>query len=741
MPKRSVTLAKTAGFCFGVERAMQLVEELLQAGKKVATLGPLIHNTQAVEDLKRRGVTICDDPLAAPAGVMLVIRSHGVERQVYETLRRRGIAYVDATCPFVEKIHRIVARAAEQNLPVLVAGDPNHPEVLGICSFAGAQVYCYQNDKMLIELLENNNFLKNATFVSVCQTTFEKKNWLKCENILKKVCTNPVFFDTICDATSNRQQEAERLARQSDLMVVVGGRHSSNTEKLRSICSAHCPTLLIETAAELAPSALAPFCRIGVTAGASTPGGIIKEVQQTMSEIIDNVEAQETESVAEQMQETPANPTESEVAEEATATAEQNAQPAPDEADVVVVPEQPPVPEKTFEEMTDMEAFEYSLNHMNSDQRVKGVVLAVTPTEIQVDIGRKHAGFVPMSEYSYDSDADATKEVKVGDVLDLMVMRTNDQEGTVMLSKKRFDSTRIWDTLAEAQENGTVLEGKVAEVIKGGLLVLSRGIRVFVPASQATASRGESLEALLHTTVQFRILEVNRSRRRAVGSIRSVLRDRRKEQEAAFWAEVEEGKVYTGKVKSITSYGAFVDLGGVDGMVHISELSWKRIKNPSEVVSIGDVIEVYVKSFDPEKKKVSLGYKKPEDNPWAIFLRDYKVDDVVPVKIVSMTSYGAFANIIDGVDGLIHISQIANTRIAKPQDVLSVGQEVNAKIIQIDEEKKRISLSIRALLSEDETFAAPVDQPAEEPAAEAAPAEEPAEAPASDAAPAEEAAE
>ena len=467
----------------------------------------------------------------------------------------------------------------------------------------------------------------------------------------------------------------------------------------------------IETANELDLNYVSRFRRIGVTAGASTTSGIIKEVQQTMSEIIDKVETTEANASINE-QEIPATQ-ESEVAQEMPAAAEEITQPEA-ESTVDVAHEEPPVPEKSFDEMTDMEAFEYSLSQMNSDQRVKGYVLAVTPTEIQVDIGRKHAGFVPMSEYSYDADADAMKEVQVGDILDLIVMRTNDQEGTVMLSKKRFDSTKIWDNLLEAQENETVLEGKVQEVIKGGVLVMSKGVRVFIPASQATASRGDALEDLLHTTVQFRILEVNRARRRAVGSIRSVLRDQRKEQEAAFWSDIEEGKVYTGKVKSLTSYGAFVDLGGVDGMVHISELSWKRIKNPSEVVSVGDVIEVFVKSFDPEMKKVSLGYKKAEDNPWAIFTRDYKVDDVVNVKIVSMTTYGAFANIIDGVDGLIHISQIANSRIAKPQDVLEIGQQVDAKITQIDDEKKRISLSIRVLLDDEPAVEEAEEAPAEE---------------------------
>lgn len=403
-------------------------------------------------------------------------------------------------------------------------------------------------------------------------------------------------------------------------------------------------------------------------------------------------------------QATPATNPESEVAQESSASTPVAA------------------PEKSFDEMSDMEALEYSLSHMSTDQHVKGYVLAVTPTEIQVDIGRKHAGYVPIDEYSADPDVKAQDEVKVGDVLDLIVMRTNDQEGTVMLSKKRYDASAIWENFCESAGTDEILSGKVVETVKGGVLVMSKGIRVFIPASQATASRGESLDDLLHQTVRFRILEVNRQRHRAVGSIRSVLRDERKEQEAEFWNNIEEGKVYTGKVKSLTSYGAFVDLGGVDGMVHISELSWRRIKNPSEVVSVGDVIEVYVKSFDPEKRRVSLGYKKAEDNPWSIFLRDYSEGDVVKAKIVSMTAYGAFANIIEGIDGLIHISQISHDRIGKPQDVLTVGQEVEAKITQIDTERKRISLSIKALTEPEEPV---VEEAAvEEAAAEEAPAEE-----------------
>lgn len=374
------------------------------------------------------------------------------------------------------------------------------------------------------------------------------------------------------------------------------------------------------------------------------------------------------------------------------------------------------VPEKSFDEMSFEEALEASLNNLNTDQRVKGVVLSVGPTEVQVDIGRKHAGYIPANELSNDPNANPEDLVKVGDVLDLIVMRTNDQEGVVTLSKRRYDAMLGWEKIVAAKEENTVLEGVVTEIIKGGLLVISHGSRVFIPASQATAFRGDPLEDLLGKTVQFRVLEINRGRR-VVGSIRSVLRDQRKAMSEELWKTIAVGNHYTGRVKSLTSYGAFVDIGGVDGMVHISELSWQRIKHPSEVVNVGDTIEVTVKDVDFEKKKISLTYKKAEDNPWEILKRDYNVGDVVDAVIVSMTTYGAFARVIPGIDGLIHISQIADHHVEKPSDELKIGEEVKVKIIEIDFDRKRVSLSIRALKE--------ADAPAEEEAGEEQQAEEP----------------
>ena len=648
-----ITLAKTAGFCFGVDRAVNMVENLLAEGKKVCTLGEIIHNTQLVEDLRRRGARVVSSPSEVNDGETLVIRSHGVANEVYETAKKLGIDIADATCPFVAKIHKIVSNT---DALVLIAGDPNHQEVLGIVGHCKSKCYVFKNEEELENLL-NSEFLSGVNdIILVSQTTFNKEIFEKCKKILKKVYTNAQIFDTICSATSERQKEAALLAAENDAMVVVGGKHSSNTAKLYDVCSKYCSkTFFAETAKELDCSKLCFAEHIGVVAGASTPAGIIKEVITTMEEILQPVEqAEEKEAVR-----------------------------------------------KSFDEMTDEEAFEESLNSLNSDQKVKGEVLAVKPTEILVDIGRGLTGYIPADEYSYDSNLDLTEAVKVGDVLDLIIMRTNDQEGTAMLSKRRYDAIAGWDKIVSAKESGEIINGTVTDVIKGGVMVATDGARIFIPASQATATRGESLEDLKGTEVSFRIIEIGRGRR-AVGSIRSVLREQRKEQLAKLWESISEGDRFTGVVKSLTGYGAFVDIGGVDGMVHISELSWQRIKHPSEVVSVGDEIEVYVKALDAEKKKISLGYKKADENPWTLLTTNYEEGSVVNVTIVSMTAYGAFARIIPGVDGLIHISQIANKHVAKPQDELTVGQEVEAKIINIDSDKKRVSLSIRALLPEEE---------------------------------------
>ena len=648
-----ITLAETAGFCFGVKRAVDTVYELINEGQKVCTLGPIIHNPQLVSDLESKGVRVIEDVSEAKYGEILVIRSHGVPEEIMKQAEASSVKTVDATCPFVSKIHKIVKEASADDQPVLIAGDAKHKEVIGIIGHTNGEAFVFEDEKSLQNLLEKHTELKERAVTVVAQTTFNEKTWEKCEKFLKKYCTNPRIFGTICNATSMRQTEAAELSRQNDTMIVIGGRHSSNTRKLYDVCSENCKnTFQIETARELEAHFFMASKSIGVVAGASTPAAIIKEVIKTMTEILKPVEEQ------------------TEVTE---------------------------VVQKSFEEMTDEEAFEASLDSLNSDKKVKGVVVQVTPTEILVDYSRGLTGYVTAEEYSYDRTLDLTKEVKVGDELDLIIMKTDDMEGTAMLSKRRYDAIAGWDKIVAAKESGEILNGTISEIIKGGVVVVADSMRIFVPASQATLSRNDSLEELKGKDVSFRIIEIGR-RRRAIGSIRSVLREQRKEEMQKFWDEINVGDRFTGTVKSLTGYGAFVDLGGVDGMIHVSELSWQRIKNPSEVVLVGDTVEVYVKAVDKEKRKISLGYKKEEENPWTIFQNSFSVGDTAKVTIVSMTTYGAFARVIPGIDGLIHISQIANKHVAKPQDELEVGQEVEAKITDVDFDKKRVSLSIRALL-------------------------------------------
>ena len=644
-----ILLAKTAGFCFGVNRAVQMTYDLAQNGEQICTLGPIIHNPQVVDDLRSKGVTIIDDPKDAPKGATVVIRSHGVSRDVYDTLQDLGISYVDATCPFVAKIHRIVREKSKEGYVVVIAGDATHPEVLGIVGHCVGEYHIVKNEEELRSCLDLLYKTEKKKVVLAAQTTFHTKIWQKCVEIAKKDYTNLIFFDTICSATNERQTEAIELAQKCDRMIVIGGRTSSNTKKMQQVCASYAPTDLIETAAELYGLPLAGCQRIGVTAGASTPADIIKEVLKTMDEMLN----------------------------------------------------------KTQESSEFAAMFEQSLEteKLYSGKRVKGIVTTVAPNEIHVDIGAKQTGIVSADELVETSDQKPSDIVKKGDEIELVVLKVNDQEGVVTLSKKRCDAQAGFDTLKKAYEDGAVLEGVVTNVVKGGVLVLCNHTKVFVPASQVSTKRVEDLNTMLKQEVSFKILEINERRGRAVGSIRAVAAEERKAAEEKFWSEVEIGKVYTGEVKSITSYGAFVDLGGVDGMIHITELSWTKIKHPSEVVNVGDTVEVYVKDLDPEKHRISLGYKKEADNPWVIFENNYKVGDVVTVKIVSFTNYGAFASIIPGIDGLIHISQIANQRVDKIADLLEIGQEVDAKIIDINHEAKRVSLSIRALLA---------DEPAEE---------------------------
>lgn len=668
---KKIKLAKTAGFCFGVNRAVNLVYKLVEDGEKVCTLGPIIHNQQLVEDLKSKGVNDISSPDACADGYKIVIRTHGIEKETLSDISNRGIDYIDATCPFVLKIHRIVSEA-EQGTVTLIAGDSNHPEVKGIRSFCVGSSHVFKNHEELAEIIDKYKIASEKTVICVSQTTFSTEEWKKCEKILKKVCTNCKIFDTICSATSERQAEALALAKECDAMLVIGGRHSSNTCKLKDVCSEYAPTFLIETAAELADMDFSRFNVVGVTAGASTPSVIIKEVLKTMSEEIKEKEVEATENVAE------------------TAEAADKAVKAAVEASA---------DGETFAEM-----LEQSFSENDTGKIVKGVVENITPTEVFVDVpGRKQTGVIAREDLSAEPFDKCENVVSKGDVLDLIILKTNDQDGVLKLSKKLTDSFKGWEDIVKAKENDEVLEGYITAVVRGGVLATVKGTRVFVPASLSGVPKNEELSVLKGTTARFKIIDINEQRRRAVGSIRAVLSEERKKAREEAWAKLEEGMKLTGTVKSLTNYGAFVDIGGIDGMIHISELSWTRIKHPSEVVNVGDQVEVYIKALDQEKKKISLGFKKVEDNPWEILKRDYPVGTVINnAKIVGVTAFGAFATVIPGIEGLIHISEISWNRIKTPADVLKVGDEVNVVITNIDFDKKRVSLSMKQLIERPE---------------------------------------
>ncbi len=639
-----VTVAKSAGFCFGVDRAVQMVYNELEKGTKVATLGPIIHNQDVVNDMEKRGARIIDSVDELEPDETVVIRSHGVGRDVYEKIRQKGNRMLDATCPFVSKIHKIVARKTKEGCFILIAGDASHPEVQGIVGHCDENCLVFKDNFELKDFFQNRdkNFKKTLAFVA--QTTYNILVWEKCLKEIPENAPDIVIFDTICNATDARQTDARELAQRSDIMLVVGGRHSSNTVKLYEVCSRYCKTYHIENSEELRTLKLPSAENIGITAGASTPAYIIKEVQTKMAEI-------EKETI-------------------------QN------------------------EEIDFAEALEQSFKKIHTGEKVKGTVVAVNNTEAIVDLGTKHTGYVALADLTDDASKKPEDIVNVGDEIELVVIKVNDAEGTASLSKRKVDEQAGYETIVKAKEEGTILEGVIQHVVNRGVTLNVLGVRVFIPASQTGLPRGAELEQLLKKKVEFMIIEVTEGRKRAVGSIRAVQNARREEARAKFWETAAVGDTFTGKVKSLTSFGAFVDLGGIDGMVHISELSWKRLKHPSEVVSVGDTLEVYIKDLDKENNRISLGFKKAEDNPWEIFINNYHVGDVVKATIVSTTSFGAFAQIIDGVDGLIHISQIADRKVENVKDVLSVGDEVDVKIIDINEESKRISISIRALLED-----------------------------------------
>ena len=676
-----ITVAKNAGFCFGVKRAVDTLEERFASklsGERIYTLGTLIHNNVFNNGLKEKGILTTNeqelDSLAKSAAegsrVTVIVRAHGIPVQTEKKLEALAkenefFSFIDCTCPYVKKIHSIAKKYSTPENAFLLFGKSDHPEVIGIMSCFDYEKATFNSADELLELAKKGYFVKiaNKTVILASQTTQNLTEWKKSLKLFKNLCTNSLIFDTICSVTEERQKDAERLSKESDVMIVIGGKDSSNTAKLYSVCKRNCPeTYWIEQANELSGDNLIlnAHTNLGIAAGASTPLSVIQEVHNKMSEKFENFEALLDESLK-------------------------------------------------------------TTKTLNKGDIVTGIVTSVSDAEIQLDLGAQVTGFIKPENISDDPSIKLTELYKKGDTIEARIWRLSDVDGIAELSKKAVDSAKNWQKIVDAAASSEILTGKVIEVVNGGVNVLVGATKIFVPAYHSGVPKDGDLNSIKGNEVSLRIIEIKGNR--AKGSIRVVssekAKEARKAAEEAFWGSIEEGKVYTGKVKNMTAYGAFIDLGGVDGMVHKSELSWKPIASPASVLSIGQEITVFIKEFDAEKKRISLGYKTEESNPWNIFNANYAVGDVVSVKVVSLMPFGAFAEIVDGVDGLIHVSQIAQQKIAKPADVLSVGQVVDAKIIAVDEEKQNVSLSIKALLDEADAEAAAMpeeyaDAPVEE---------------------------
>ncbi len=647
----SVTLAKGAGFCQGVRLVDKRVKALIcdDTDGKVFTIGKLIHNRLYLESLDKLDIKsiefddVTDTVKKYPnTNLTFVIRAHGIEQKKFEFLNNLAesneyISICDMTCPYVKRIQNIARDETSSDTAFLLYCNPNHPEAIGILSYAKGTVYTFST----FDEFKMLNF-EGKIPILCSQTTQNLLEFAKIKKNLKKVCTNAKIFDTICSVTENRQKETALLAKKSDKVIVIGGYDSSNTRKLFEVASDVCPdTVWIESVSDLSPDFKNDgTINIGITAGASTPDGIITEVYKAM-------ENNEFSSL-----------------------------------------------------------LENSLKTLHTGDTVTGTVVTVSENEVALDLGTKVTGVLVKEQVTDDPTVKLVDMFKSGDTVDVFVIHVDDHKGIATVSKKRVDKDNSWVVLKEAYDNGDILTGKVTAAVKGGVVVLADANTVFVPASQTGIAKGGDLSKLVGTEQRIKLIEFDEKRKKAIGSIKVILNAEKAAAEEAIWATLEVGKHYTGTVKNLASYGAFVDIGGVDGMVHNTELSWKRIKHPSQVVSVGQEIIVFIKELDKENKRISLGYKTQEMDSWFKFTQQYHVGDVVPAKIVSIMPFGAFAEVFEDVDGLIHISRISTQRINSPADVLSVGQVVDVKITEIDDENRKLALSIRALQEEAEKAAA-----------------------------------
>ncbi|QSQ10123.1 30S ribosomal protein S1 [Koleobacter methoxysyntrophicus] len=642
----NLILAEHAGFCFGVKRALNLLEGALNQKKPIYTLGPLIHNPQVVEYFKKRGVKVVENlSQINKQNAVIVFRTHGVSPEIFSEARERGLSIIDATCPFVKRVQKKARQLLRQGYQVIIVGDPLHPEVQAINS------WCENKAKIVNNQADLNNLHFCDKLGVVSQTTTNKDIWAKIVEDLKQKFPEAKTFNTICNATSQRQKAAKELASAVDLMIVIGGYNSSNTRKLAELCkNIGTKTYHIEEAKELDPAWLKKAKNVGITAGASTPDWIIKEVISKMKEISEkDLMEHETPQGGENLNK-----------EEAVTGQNQDLK----------------------------EKYEETFVTLKPGEVITGTVVQVNENEVMVNVGYKSDGIIPLHELSAESFASPEEIVKNGDKIDVYVLKIEDKEGNLILSKKRADIKKAWDEIENIYQNKDEIEAEVTEQVKGGLLANVKGLRGFIPASHVALHYVPDLGEYIGKKLKFKIIEVDKKKNRIILSHKIVMEEEQERKRKETWESIKEGQIIKGKVQRLTDFGAFVDVGGVDGLIHISELSWGVVKE-------GDEIEVKVLGVDRERGRISLGLKQILPDPWENIEEKYKIGTIITGKVVKLVNFGAFVEVEPGVEGLVHISQISREHIAKPEDVLAVGQEIKAKILDITPEEHKMSLSIR----------------------------------------------
>jgi len=674
-------VAKHMGFCAGVRRAVNTAYEIAESGQRCSVLGNLIHNTQVIEDLAEKGVGVILN-LEEWRGEDVIIRAHGIPFYVEEEIQKRGITYIDRTCPHVKTIQKLAAESKNAGRSLIMLGDPSHPEVIGVLGYAGSDAIAIPNCESL-ELID-----KEKSYTLVVQTTYPKKVFDNALETLKSWGVDVIAYETICKATVKRQQEAERISKIVDVMIILGDKNSANTRKLHEICQKNCSNaILVQSIHEIQLQELPKDVTMGITAGASTPPSVTKEALLVMNELEKNIEPvmDETEVSVETINE--AIETGDETTVEASENTIENAEEASAE-ETKVETNHSDSANQTFEEMLNE-----SLVSLHTGDVVKGTVIQVTESEITVNLGFKSDAIVAKNEFTDDANAELKDLVSPGDPIEVLVMRVNDGDGNVVASKRRLEAQTNYKLIEQAFNEKTAVVGKVQDLVKGGLIASIFGNRVFVPSSQISNRYVEDLSQFKGQELNFQILEYDRSKRRIVAGRRELAAQEQKERRDALYAVLEVGKKVDGVVSRIADFGAFVDLGGVDGLIHISELAWRRVRKVSDVLSEGDEVSVTVIDVDVEKNKISLSLKDIANNPWSNIVEKYPLGNLVEGKVVRLAPFGAFVSLEDGVDGLVHISQIAEKHVAKPEDELTVGQDITVKVTEIDEANKKISLS------------------------------------------------